>query len=102
MSITMIKSSLNQQGKKRRLKTLAMYGIERDISDDDEDIVEICSYFPDLREWSVGGFGPTLTVDGVREWKRICPLLEKVRFQEDMLSEEVKEEFGRIGVDVIG
>jgi hypothetical protein len=57
----------------------------------DVDIFEICSYLPSLQEWTVISPRSTMTVDGAREWKRICPNLKTVHFIGRELSEVVKE-----------
>jgi hypothetical protein len=91
MSIEMIMSSLNKQGKKKKLQTFCLRGLDRAINE--AEILEICSYLTDLRDWSVDGSGSTLTVDGVREWKRICPKLEKVVVQRNVLSNRLRKCF---------
>jgi hypothetical protein len=98
MSIEMIMSSLNKQGKKKKLQTFCLRGLDRAMNE--AEILEICSYLPDLRDWSVDGSGSTLTVEGAREWKRICPKLEEVGVQR-YVSDEVKEVLQVMGVSVV-
>jgi hypothetical protein len=74
---------------------------ERELND--EDILEICSYLPLLREWAVMCPGTTLSIEGARVWKRINPDLESAHFVggQEGLSEEVKEVFRGLGVTVL-
>jgi hypothetical protein len=89
---------MNRHGKKKMLQSFNLEGLDRAMNE--VEILEICSYLPNLREWSVVGSVSTLTVEEAREWKRICPHLEKVWFGE-LLSEEVKEELRGLGVELI-
>jgi hypothetical protein len=85
MSLDMIKCSLRKQGDKKRWERLCLRQIDREMGD--LDILEICYYLPSLLCWMFDERS-TLTIDGAREWKRICPNLDGVQF---MMSEEVKE-----------
>jgi hypothetical protein len=82
----------------KRCEKLLLAQIDQVMND--SDILEICSYLPLLREWAMFALSTSLTIDGVREWKRICPNLETVYFVEGGLSEEVKEALQGLGVDV--
>jgi len=98
MSLDKIKSALNKQGGMKRWEKLILAKIDQDMNEDD--ILGICSYLPSLREWAVTAPRSTLTIDGAREWKRICPDLESVYFGggEEGLSEEVEEVLQGLGV----
>jgi hypothetical protein len=100
LSMEMIKSALKMQGGKKRWEIVGLSEFDRGMND--SDLLEICSYLPKLKEWDVLGTRFTLTIDGAREWKRICPLLETVDFvgdEELTLTDEVKEVLQ--GLDVV-
>jgi hypothetical protein len=89
------------QGGKKRLESLSFGDFDLDLEMNDADIMEICFFLPKLKEWDVSGPRFTLTIDGAREWKRICPLLETVELAgEERLTEEVKEEMKVLGFTV--
>jgi hypothetical protein len=67
----------NQRGTKI-WQTLILGQIDQEMND--SDILEICSYLPSIRRWTVLSPRCTITIDGAREWKRICPNLETVNF----------------------
>jgi hypothetical protein len=99
ISLEKVKSSLRKQGGKKRWETLVLARVDQDTND--ADILEIYSYLPSLRHWSLFvTLRATLTIDGAREWKRICPDLESVNFGRvgGGLSEEVKEVMRGLGV----
>jgi hypothetical protein len=98
ISIEKIKLILNKQDKKKKkLQFLSLYRVDRDISE--SDILEICSFLPELKCLGVQASQSfDLTVDGAKEWKRICPQLESVKFG-DELSEEVEEALNEMGVE---
>jgi hypothetical protein len=98
-SLDKIKSALKKQGGIKRWEIVFLGPVEQEVND--VDILEICSFLPLLREWTFFVTRrATLTVDGAREWKRICPNLETVRFAAGGLSEEVKEALKGFGVTV--
>jgi hypothetical protein len=82
-----IRSSLKKQGVKKRWEVLMMTHADDEMND--TDILEICFHLPSLREWRVLTPRYTLTVEGVREWTRICPLLKFILVRAGGLSEEV-------------
>jgi hypothetical protein len=86
------------QGGMKRWENLLLSRVGQEMNDDD--ILEICSYLPSLIELTVSSPRSTLTVDGAREWKRICPHLETVNFVGGGLSDEVKEVLKELGVTV--
>jgi hypothetical protein len=96
ISLETIKSALHKKGTLKRLEALWLLGVDRPISD--TDILEICAYFPDLRIWL--GYCPSvaISIEGVREWKRICPRLASVFM--DGLSDEVNDALREMGVAV--
>jgi hypothetical protein len=97
MSLNKIKSALKKQGGKKRSEKMVLGRVDQEMND--SDILEICSYLPSLREWVVDCPRTTLTVDGAREWKRICPNIKTVKFGVNRgLSEEVKEVLRGLGV----
>jgi hypothetical protein len=99
LSMEMIKTALKKQGGKKRWEIVDLGDFDREMND--TNLLEICSYLPRLREWSGSSTIFTLTIYGVREWKRICPLLEIFHFLGDEgLSEEVKEEMKGLGITV--
>jgi hypothetical protein len=99
MSLDKIKSSLRKQRGKKRWERVALGRVHQEVND--ADVLEICSYLPSLRSWYLICQRFTLTVDGAREWKRICPNLETVKFVGGGgLSEEVKEVLKGLGVTV--
>jgi hypothetical protein len=98
LSLDKIKSSLREQGGKKRWETLVLGPVDQKVND--SDILEICFYLPSLIEWTVASPRSTITVDGAREWKRICPDLEIVHFGSRGLPEEVKEVLQELGVTV--
>jgi hypothetical protein len=98
MSLENIKSALRKQGGKKGCEFLGLVGVDQEIND--SDIMEICSYLPSLNEWFVFSPRSTLTIDGAREWKRICPNLEIVKFGREGLPEEVKKVLQGLGVTV--
>jgi hypothetical protein len=103
ISLDMIKSALQKQGGKKGLEVFSLDGIDRSLFD--ADILEICSYLPNLQCWDVVGMDSTFTIDGVLEWKRICPLLGSVRFGTERMfgtrgmSEEVEEALMEMGIN---
>jgi hypothetical protein len=100
LSVDKIKSALNKRGRKKRCEVLLLGQVDQEIND--ADILEICSCLPNLRRWSVLSPRTTITIDGAREWKRICPNLKTVNFKRGGgLSEEVKEVLQGLGVTVI-
>jgi hypothetical protein len=67
----------------------------------DADFLEIFSYLPSLREWIVDSSSFAITIDGAKEWKRICPNLQSFNIERgEGLSEEVKEVLKGLGVAV--
>jgi hypothetical protein len=99
MSLDKIKSVLRKQGGKKRWEIVCVGEVNQAIND--SDILEICSYLPSLIEWSVFPPRSSLTVDGAREWKRICPNLENVHFAGgEVLSDQVKDVLQDLGVTV--
>jgi hypothetical protein len=99
ISVDKIKSSLRKQGGKKRWETLVLGRVDQEMND--ADILEICSYLTNLRRWSVVSPRTTITIDGAREWKRICPNLQTVIIERDEgLSEEVKKFLQGLGVKV--
>jgi hypothetical protein len=96
MSLYKIKSALKKQGGKKRWEFVDLGYVDQEMNDDD--ILEICYYLPSLNDWNIIGPGATLTVDGAREWKRICPRLTTVMFGGEGLSAEVKEVMRELGV----
>jgi hypothetical protein len=107
VNIEKIKSLLNKQGAKKSLETIMIYGMYRVLSD--SDILDICAFLPSLKEWFVCDVGSALTIEGAREWKRICPYIEIVEFNGGLdkrglgytgVSEEVKEAFREMEVKV--
>jgi hypothetical protein len=96
MSLENIKSALRKQGGKKRWEIVSLGQVHQEMND--SDIIEISSYLPSLIDWT--GFPPrsTLTIDGAREWKRICPRLETLRFTGGRLSGEVKKVLQGLGV----
>jgi hypothetical protein len=92
LSLEKVKSALrNQRGKKKGLKCLSMNGFAEDL--DDNGLLEICAFLPDLEEW-VGGSRSTITIEGVNEWWQICPHLVHVSI--DGCSDEVIRELRRL------
>jgi hypothetical protein len=75
MSLEKVKSVLNRQGGKKTWRYVGLTQIDQKLND--SDILEICSYLPNLRQWIVFPRSP-LTIDGAREWKRICPKLTSI------------------------
>jgi hypothetical protein len=99
MSLEKVKSSLRKQGGKKRWEIVVLGRVDQELND--ADILEICSYLPLLIYWSVLSPRSIITIDGAREWKRICPNLETVHFiGGGRLSEEVKEVLRGLGVIV--
>jgi hypothetical protein len=98
MSLDEIKSALRKQEAKKKWEFVDLGDFDREIND--ADILEICSYLPSLREWAMSSPRATITIDGAREWKRICPNLEIVNFFDGELSEEVEEVLRGLGVTV--
>jgi hypothetical protein len=98
MSLHKIKSSLKKQGGMKRWEKSILAQFDQEMND--TDILEICSYLPSLREWTVYSPGSTITIDIAREWKKICPDLAIVRFVGGGLSEEVNELLEGLGVTV--
>jgi hypothetical protein len=99
MSLENIKSLLRKQGGKKLWEKVVLGRLDQEVRD--ADILEICSYLPSLRTWSLICPRFTLTIEGAREWKRICPNLETVDLpDEGGLSEEVKEVLQELGVSV--
>jgi hypothetical protein len=98
MSLDKIKYSLRKQRGKKRWERVALGNIDHAMNDDD--ILEICFYLPSLIEWTVASPRSTITVDGARKWKRICPDLETVHFLGGGLPEEVEEVLQGLGVTV--
>jgi hypothetical protein len=107
ISLENVKSSLSKRGRMPRLNSLHVYDSRSNRSApasfyaqpptiEDADVLEICSYFPALNVWSTNCLGPSLTVDGVRELKRICPQIYNVVVGE--LSTEVKEELTELKI----
>jgi hypothetical protein len=96
MSLENIKSLLRKQGGKKRWEALVLGCVDQETND--ADILEICSYLPNLRQWSVLSPRTNISIDGAREWKRICLNLETVRGVG--LSDEVKEVLQGLGVTV--
>jgi hypothetical protein len=96
MSLEKIKSTLRKQEVKKKWEFVDLGDLDKEIND--ADILEICSYLPSLIEWTVSSPRSTLTIDGAREWKRICPNLETVLFFGGELPEEVKEMLRGLGV----
>jgi hypothetical protein len=97
MSVDKIKSVMKKQGGNKQWKTLTLGIVDREIND--VDILEICQYLPMLRECTWFGTGlaiSTLTIEGAREWKRICPHLTFI--QTGGFSEEVEELLIGLGV----
>jgi hypothetical protein len=99
MSLDKIKSALKKRKGMKRYDTVFLGYIDQEMND--ADILEICSYLPSLNEWIVICHRSTISIDGAREWKRICPNLETVKFAGRGLSEEVKEALKGLGVSVI-
>jgi hypothetical protein len=98
ISLDKIKSLMKQGGMKR-WEIVFLGPVEQEVND--SDILEICSYLPSLREWTLFVTRrATLTVDGAREWKRICPNLEIVHFIGGEFPEEVKVVLQGLGVNV--
>jgi hypothetical protein len=98
LSLYKIKSLLKKQRGKKLWEDVTLGQLDRDVGD--SDILEICSYLPSVKEWSVLSHSYSLTIDGAREWKRICPNLETVNFGSRGLPEEVKEVLQELGVTV--
>jgi hypothetical protein len=98
MSLDKIKSALKKQRGMKRLEKILLSQVDQEINDDD--ILEICSFLPALNDWTVSSPRSTITIDGAREWKRICPNLETVQFSGGILSDEVKEVLQGLGVTV--
>jgi hypothetical protein len=99
ISLDKIKTALRNQGGKKRWEFVSFGVFERELNDDD--ILEVCYYLPSLREWTLFGTRFTITVEGAREWKRICPNLISIRGLSGGLSEEVMEGFQGLGVTII-
>jgi hypothetical protein len=97
MSLDKIKSSLRKQRGKKRWERVVLGRVDQEVND--SDILEICSYLPSLQEWTVISPRSTLTVDGAKEWKRICPHLTSIDIGEG-ISEEVEEVLQGLGVTV--
>jgi hypothetical protein len=104
LSIDNIKKALKQGGGKC-CEVLILARFDQDMGDK-----KICSYLPKLRKWSVIGSGFTVTVEGAREWKRICPKLSVVKFNFARvaggvvgreLSEEVIREMKGLGITAL-
>jgi len=91
-----IKSVLNKQGKKKRISFLSLSGIDRPFTG--AEILEISSFLPELQEWIWDYPISGITIEMVREWKRICPQLAIVRLRG--LSGEVKVVLQSMGVAV--
>jgi hypothetical protein len=99
ISLEKIKFALRKQGGRKRWEEVALARLDQEMND--SDILEICSSLPSLKEWSVICPKSTITIDGVRKWKRICPNLETVKFAgRGGLSKEVKEVLRGLGVTV--
>jgi hypothetical protein len=97
MSLDKFLVVLRKQRAKKRWNTLCLVGF--DPAWTEADFLEICSFLPDLREF--GGGEIPLAIEGVREWKRICPNLRMVRIIWGIrLTEEVKDELRGLGVTV--
>jgi hypothetical protein len=96
VSLENIKSLLRKQGGKKRWEALVLGRFDQEMND--ADILEICSYLPNLRQWSVLSPRTNISIDGAREWKRICLNLQTVRGVG--LSDEVKEVLQGLGVTV--
>jgi hypothetical protein len=97
ISLSKIKSALKKQGGMKRCEKMLLAQIDQVIND--SDILEICSYLPSLLEWTVFSPSSTLTIDGAKEWKIICPNLDTVNFiGGEGLPEEVKEVLRGLGV----
>jgi hypothetical protein len=97
ISLDMIESLLRKQGGKKLWEKVDLGRLDQEVGD--SDILEVCSYLPNLCRWSV--LSPRATIDGAKEWKRICPELETVQFAGGGLSEEVKEVLQGRGVTAI-
>jgi hypothetical protein len=87
----------------KRLTFVRLCVVDRAMND--ADILEICALLPNLRVFRVHGSGSSLTFDGATEWKRMCPDLSCVSFDESFVtgggvSEEVGEELRGLGVRV--
>ena len=89
-------SSLNKQGKEKRISSLCLSEAHRPFSG--FDILEISSFLPELQEWTGDSQSFGITVEMAREWKRICPKLEIVELLG--LSDEVEVVLQDMGVDV--
>jgi hypothetical protein len=103
MSVEKIKSSLNKHGGTKSLYFFGLFGLDRDMNE--ADILEICSFLPDLQIWEGKVSGSDLTVDGAREWKRICPNFSTAYIDggddlDGAVSAEVREELRGLGVKV--
>jgi hypothetical protein len=99
MSLGKIKSALKKQGGMKQWEIVVLGRVDQEVND--SDILEICSYLPSLLEWTLFATRrATLTVEGVTEWKRICPNLKTVQFAGGGLPEEVNEVLKGLGVTV--
>jgi hypothetical protein len=98
MSLDKIKFSLRTQGAKKKIEFVGLGKVDHAMND--ADILEICFYLPSLIEWTVISPRSTITINGAREWKRICPNLKTVRFVVGGLTDEVKEVLRGLGVTV--
>jgi hypothetical protein len=98
MSVEKIKSSMKRHGGTKRSTYFRLCGIDRAMNE--VDILEICSFLPELEYWVVKV--SDLTVDGAKEWKRICPNLKSIEllFSGGGGSKEVKEELRGLGLRV--
>jgi hypothetical protein len=99
MSLVKIESALLEQGGKKRWEMVDLGCLDRGMND--TDLLEICFYLPKLKEWTVLVPEFNLTIDGAREWKRICPDLAKIYLGgNEILSDEVIEVMEGLGITV--
>jgi hypothetical protein len=100
MSVDKIKFALKKQIVMNRCEYFGLGRVDQEMND--HNILEICSYLSNLYYWVVISPRTTITIDGAREWKRICPNLQTVILERgEGLSEEVKEILLGLGVNVI-
>jgi hypothetical protein len=96
LNATAIKSTLYDRGVMRGLEKVKLIAKVPFA-----DILALCEYLPDLKEWSSrGANAESISVGGVREWRRLCPRLVKVNFPIGGMVREVRMAFRELGISL--